>query len=538
MKKLLKNAVGFGLVEVLMAAGLAGGIALTVAKLSQDANRVTKTTETNNEINMMMNDVAYILSDKANCNASIPSGTAANGANITQIRRVVSGTPQVVYSAGSQYGNNTFTISSMSTERIGATNDVRLVLNILRNNKVTTGSKTITKRIPLKAVLAGANIDSCFSDTENIITAAAQAACQGNSARWDAAAGECHHDIVLSPATCPDGQAPKQIDLTGGTATFTCQPISTTTCPAGQYQTGFNAAGTPICASIPCGVNQLIRKTGTDTFACIDVPVTCAMNQVLKQESGAFVCRDAYCPANQYLRGFSSTGAADCRALPTGTCPTDQYVTQVNPDGSVNCAPVPAGATLPQVDYSFVDGYNGGVWSRKSLAQTAQQICARITGFTWDGTNCIPTAAGTTDFEAICLKFPGHTWNGSQCVSSNESYKVVAFSLKFNGTSWSVGSTLVLFSTQASDKNINVVIDTVTGSGGNFKFRIHHNTYYMDSSEIISAVLVARDGITLNLRVGNVDGNNVLEFGKADDSTLNNYVNGDQINVIWATPRM
>lgn len=62
-KNLFKNTFGFGLVEVLMAAGIAGGIALTIAKLSQDANKVTKSTEANNEINMMMNDAAYILSD-------------------------------------------------------------------------------------------------------------------------------------------------------------------------------------------------------------------------------------------------------------------------------------------------------------------------------------------------------------------------------------------------------------------------------------------------------------------------------------------
>lgn len=41
-KNLFKNKFGFGLVEVLMAAGITGGIALTVAKLSQDANKVTK----------------------------------------------------------------------------------------------------------------------------------------------------------------------------------------------------------------------------------------------------------------------------------------------------------------------------------------------------------------------------------------------------------------------------------------------------------------------------------------------------------------
>lgn len=544
MLNLLRNKSGLGLVEVLMAAGIAGGIALTVAKLSQDANRVTKTTETNNEINMFINDVAYTLSDKASCLATVPAGTAANGASIPDIKKVVNGVSTTTYKlfntapGNNKYGNNSFSLASISTEK-DPDNKVYLAIKITRHNAVVNGAKEIEKRIPLKVVFDGTgnNIASCYSDTDNIIAAAAEAACKGNSARWDAATGECYHDTFPDPTNvCPAGQAFKEVSTTGGSVRILCQPIQTEThCAVGSFIDGFKADGTPACQSLPCSPGQLIRKTATGV-QCIDIPNCPEGSTLMGDTTAGFKCINATCGPNQYLSSINSNGGSYCKEMPTGApCGTGQYVKQINADGSLVCEAVPAATSLAQQDFSFVDGYNSATntWSRKDITQTAQQICARITGFTWNGTNCIPTAAGTTDFEAICLKFPGHTWNGSQCVSASEFSKLINFQLRFNGTSWSVSLTRVIYSTSAADKNINVVIDTVTGSGGAFRFRIHHNTYYMNSTELISAVLSTRDGNNYNLRVGDVSGNNELEFAKADDSSYNNFANGDVINVIW-----
>lgn len=554
MFNLLRNKSGLGLVEVLMAAGIAGGIALTVAKLSQDANRVTKTTETNNEINMFINDVAYTLSDKASCLATVPAGTAANGASIPDIKKVVNGVSTTTYKlfntapGNNKYGNNSFSLAAISTEK-DPDNKVYLAIKITRHNAVVNGAKEIEKRIPLKVVFDGTgnNIASCYSDTDNIIAAAAEAACKGNSARWDAAAGECHHDIGLAGATgnplvCPLYHVPRQLDTTGGTATFTCQPVYSSAnsgCGAGSFINGWDADGEPNCTPIggvACAAGDYLRKGASGHYECVTLP-TCGDRQILIANGpGGFQCVTAACDENnEYLVAINSSGQPVCKKVSGGSCGPNEYVKQVNTDGSLQCAQVPASANLTQSDYSFVDGYNSstGIWSRKTIDQTAQQICARITGFTWNGTNCIPTAAGTTDFEAICLKFPGHTWNGSQCVSASEFSKLINFQLRFNGTSWSVSLTRVIYSTSAADKNINVVIDSVTGSGGAFRFRIHHNTYYMNSTELISAVLSTRDGNNFNLRVGDVSGNNELEFAKADDASYNNFANGDVINVIW-----
>lgn len=555
MFKFARNKNGFGLVEVLMAAGLAGGIALTIAKLSQDANRVTKTTESNNEINMMMNDVAYILSDKANCRASIsPAGTTpAQDGVVTNIIRVQPTPPnRVIYQSTGSYGNNTFTLQSMRTIKTSPTS-VSLELTIARNNKVATGAKVITKTIPLRAVLdpTGNQIQTCFSDVDSIITTAAEKACQGNSARWDAAAGECHHDINIigatgSPMTCPTGQAPKQVSLTSGTATFTCAPVmATTTCPAGQFLDGFDASGAPRCAIIPCGDNQLMKRVGANSYQCITVDYSnCGPGTVMVwNNSTTMSCRKSACDVanNEYLVAINSNGDPLCRKLPGGVCGTNQYIKTVRPDGTLECATIPAAANLPQQDYSFVDGYDAGAgtWSRKSIDQTAAQVCSRITGFIWNGTTCTPSTGGVTDFAGICAKIKGYSWNGSNCVPNNEFSQLVAFQLNYNGTTWTVSSTNVIFSNYDTDKSVNVVVESVTKTNGSqHKLRIHFNSYYMDSSEVLVAQYIAKDGNFNKLNINDLDGNNVIELNKADDSSGNNFVSGDSINIIWATPRM
>src|SRR5690606_19769231 len=166
---------GFSLVEVLMAAGIVGGIGLTVAKLGQDSARVTKTTEANNEINAFIGDVSYILSNKENCNATI-SGSETIGSQITAIKRVRDGSVFNVYELSpKQYGNNSFSVQSIRSSLIDG--GVSLLFDINRTNLTTLGSRQITKRIPLKAVVDGGQITSCFSDTESMIESAVRASC-------------------------------------------------------------------------------------------------------------------------------------------------------------------------------------------------------------------------------------------------------------------------------------------------------------------------------------------------------------------------
>jgi len=384
--------LGFGLVEVLIAAGLAGGLALTIAKLSQNANRVTKTTESNNEINLMLNDVAYILSDKDNCNASIPSGTPANGAAISGIRRV--GPPLITkYVPGTVYGNGTFTISSMQTETVGT--DTNLVFGITRNNDVVYGSKSITKRIPLKAVVDSGNITSCFSDTDSMISTAVQKACQGNTARYDAVSGECYHDVVGDPADiCGPNQAYKEISTSGGTLRIRCQAaLNALSCPAGKFINGIDASGSPICSDLVtgCTAGSYLKILTGGALACVVIPSYPINTVLFSRPDGSFDCSTSTCGVNQYLQGINSNGTAVCKTIPNGQCGSGQYVKEVKGDGTLVCGAVPAAGGLTVDDYSFADGYDTstGSWTRKTIDQTAQKICERMSGFSWTGTKCL-----------------------------------------------------------------------------------------------------------------------------------------------------
>ena len=443
MKKIFKNTFGFGLVEVLMAAGLAGGIALTIAKLSQDANRVTKTTESNNEINMFMTDAAYILSDKENCMKTIVPGTAVNGAPITAIKKYAPTTPPddsvSIYSVGPKYGNGLFSITGMQTDNTDG--NPSLKITVVRNNVTTTGARSIVKKIPLKVVLTGGNIASCFSDTEDMIEDAAKAACTGNSAKWDDLNKVCIHDILITGANgsgiCPDGQALKAMvagtaPANGEPANFTCQAVTTTACPAGEYQIGFNTAGAVTCAPLPCAPGQLIRKSAGGV-QCVDIPSCPDGSTLLGDAILGFKCINATCGPNEYLSAINSNGGSYCKEMPTGApCGTGQYVKQINADGSLVCEAVPASASGVVGVNQYLRGYDA------SSAPVAGNYptCAANGYLTFNGTtfsclNLPPQSAWSPDSNGVS----GTSTFRNQINGNNSSYVSLEISNSAMGNS-------------------------------------------------------------------------------------------------------
>ena len=60
----------------------------------------------------------------------------------------------------------------------------------------------------------------------------------------------------------------------------------------------------------------------------------------------------------------------------------------------------------------------------------------------------------------------------------------------------------------------------------------------MDVSEIISAQLINKTANAMKITLTNVDGNNTIEVMKSDDSSLNNFTNGDEMIFLFASPRL
>lgn len=386
---------GFSLTEILIAAGVAGGVGLLVAKLNNNTLSISSTSQTNSEINYFLSEVSYILSNKENCNATIETnvgGGADIGAQVTAIRKIVRGqTINQFERSPRSYGQNSFEINSMTTETSPA--GINLVFNITRLNKNKAGANTVVKRIPLKAVLINGKIKSCYSDNESIIEKATRDACQGNTVFWDDVNKECHHNIVQND--CLPGQVLQRVTDTNGTITSQCIPIIETpvTCPDGEYFKSITTTGVITCAPLTyvntCARNEYVRSISDGRVICESIP-QCAGNQILKaNSSGILSCFNLTCATNQYFAGFNSDGSVNCKAFRTvATCGNNQYVREISSDGTPVCAPVPNHQNLTQINFSFVDGFNDPAWTRKTIAQTAQEVCARFGNRRWNGSAC------------------------------------------------------------------------------------------------------------------------------------------------------
>lgn len=399
MNRFFKNLkeYGFSLTETLIAIGIAGGVALTVAKLGQDSVKISKTAERNLDIGNFLNEVSYILSDKENCNATIGLNSAI-GTNIPSIMKFNNGVAVAAYTAGNQrYGNNSFQISRITTEPTPSGVDLVFFFDRGTNN---IGSQSIKKRVPLKAVLSGSTIQSCYSDVEGMIESAVIASCKGNAARYDPDTKECFHNLIET--TCDEGEVLKDFLTEDGSIKTECTPIFPTdiSCPDGQLIQQISLTGQASCVPIntatstppTCGTGQFARGINNGDFECVDFP-QCTNTQVLRTgANGDPVCQNINCnPTTQYFAGFNSSGDPVCNNYPNSSCGAGQYITAIAPNGNVTCGNVPNHQPLALTNFSFVDGFDTTTnqWSVKNIAQISEEVCSYFEGMEWTGSQCI-----------------------------------------------------------------------------------------------------------------------------------------------------
>jgi prepilin-type N-terminal cleavage/methylation domain-containing protein len=406
-KKILSPR-GFSLVEVLTAIAIAGGTALALTKINFQAINLGKQAEVSSEINFLINDISYIMSNKDNCNATLGLNSPVNS-SVSEIRRVVRGEVSAIYQTGNNYGANTFTLGSMTTEPSPAGLD--LIIKLVRVNK-TNAQKGIIRRIPIKAVIENGVVKSCNSDNQFMLEQIARQACRGNSARWDETTKECHHD--LENLECGPGQVLERIEVDIGVTRPRCADIvrSPIACPEGHYLNqitpGAVATCTPLSLNSSCGPNQYLKRIQNGGHICENIPV-CSPSQILKGNlSGELSCVNLSCSNNQYVAGINSAGGVVCKNFTFRACPAGQYIKEVSPSGNPVCDKVPNHQNLVQENYSFLDGFDSGSnnWSRKTKDQIAQQICATFSQRSWDGTRCsllvshVPVAGGWTNWSS------------------------------------------------------------------------------------------------------------------------------------------
>ena len=128
------------------------------------------------------------------------------------------------------------------------------------------------------------------------------------------------------------------------------------------------------------------------------------------------------------------------------------------------------------------------------------------------------------------------TW---QATGGGNVDRVILFSLRWTGAKFVHQKTLILSTNVPGDLPYRVVISAQTNpETGIYNISASFRGFFMDSSEIVSALLIQKSSRTLKLALRNAIGSNKIELAVSDDATLNNLFPNDVINFIWTSPSL
>jgi hypothetical protein len=174
--KFLGTEFGMSMVEIMVAAGLLGGVSLGVMRLMENSTKAAKTIEAKDEISMLTNQINDVLKNPNNCEATF--GSKKEGDSISMVYQVLGGTSVPKFSATTSAGPEV-QIESMNLKDVddngsnGSAAVATFEVVFKKPEKSTYGGKTIKKEISLNANL-------CKKDyIENTDASALMASCTG-----------------------------------------------------------------------------------------------------------------------------------------------------------------------------------------------------------------------------------------------------------------------------------------------------------------------------------------------------------------------
>jgi hypothetical protein len=394
-KKILKGDSGFSMVQVLMAAGLAGVVSLMVAKITQNSRQAVKTTEIQTEINTTVNLIQQTLKDEVNCSITFTNsgmGTTAAvpvtgaGTNITRIakcRNTVeiddpSITPPSPLPAGYMHPQirvcDTSPSLAANSIHVVDVNDANFITrtrnlyaltmryipvdagngtlqltftkpDVGSDKKNSFGGGRIIRRIPISVEAQAGNILRCVNDQTNMINSAVTRTCQGMAARL------VNLGTLANPVWACDIDVAHQVD-------------PARTCNANEYVDGFqiDADGflIPICVPMAqkimgCSGNDRYVVFSNNQIHCRPLPNCAAKGQIMEKDSnGFFYCKNVTvnCAANQIPRVKNNSGEIECFSCTPGE------VVATNSAGVPRCVPSACGDSRTNANQEYLVGFD------------------------------------------------------------------------------------------------------------------------------------------------------------------------------------
>jgi hypothetical protein len=383
--KLKMNNKGFSLVEIAVAGGLLGGLALLGASVSKNMIQGQKSAETKMEELEMRRQIISLLSDRTACTNTFSGSTI--GSEISSIKNVAAA---VIFQTGSEYGNGSLKINSMTTTDTGqtftdGTRSVNLTVSLTKLKTISRQIKNPVIPLRVRAASASSPISYCFADSEQIVTTSCLAAggiWNGSSCSFDNLYVRKSGDSMAGDLTAPQFNG----NINATTGTF----LNSATMAIGT-------AGSKVTSPQFC--------TGSNCKAIGDLALSnqeCPFGQVTTgvKADGLPNCRALQCPANQFFAGLDGASNPICRPFPTNICPTNQYIMNVNADGTVNCGILPNNAISTCPSGQILQSINAGIPTCVDL----MKISCEAAGGSWNGSNC--------SYDGLYVMKTGYTMTG------------------------------------------------------------------------------------------------------------------------------
>ena len=277
----MKSIRGFSIINVMMAAGMMGGLALLLAQMTKQQQEAQKQAETGVEVTALSQRIVRTLYDGKACLKTLEGGTTPriiSATNSFAIDSILNKNGQpIIKTMGLDpnitYGNRLLKVSSIKLLKpviSGGQAEAELEVVMRRESSAYKGQKTIAKRFPLTLNLdiATSQLISCAATSE----AQTQAVCTSLGGKWNGATGKC--DAVTYPGqSCGAGEAMTGID---GRGDVVCMQVSSATSVAPGFLPGCviteststgpyeswkqGSGGEEASCPFPGGIDGVVRK--------------------------------------------------------------------------------------------------------------------------------------------------------------------------------------------------------------------------------------------------------------------------------------
>ncbi len=377
---------GFSLLEVTIAGGLMGGLALLGASVTKNMFQEKTTSETKMEELEIRRQITTLLSDKAACSNTF-TGLSIGG-NLSSIK---SSAGTVMFESGKSYGNGSLQIESMTTSDSGqtfadGTRSVKLTINLKKLKTITRQIKNPVIPLRVKAASASAPISYCFADSEQIVITACQAASgiwSGTTCSFDHLYVKKTGDTMTGNLTAPQFNG----NVNATTGIFSASLTAALGTMAGKITSPLFCTG---------GYCKAVGDIALSNQECPGGHVTTGVKADATQN-----CRTIQCPADYFFAGFDGSSAPICRPFPTKTCPPNQYIADVNADGTVVCRILPNNGISTCPSGETLQSINAGIPTCVNIVRMACEGA----GATWNGSSC--------SYDGLYVMKTGYTMTGS-----------------------------------------------------------------------------------------------------------------------------